>query len=90
MVITQRADHVRDSHYHLTVVSFVLFLVAIFCVSLTLPFFSLNVHDIHTGAIQFEACVKHDAWLSRKGTDKDQCMKLYVEEWEKQKVEYNK
>jgi diazepam-binding inhibitor (GABA receptor modulating acyl-CoA-binding protein) len=41
-------------------------------------------------AIQYEAAAKHDSWLSFKGKSNEECMKLYVEEWEKQKAEFNK
>ena len=40
-------------------------------------------------AVQFEARSKWDAWNKIKGTNKSDAMEGYVNEWEKQKVDFN-
>ena len=55
-------------------------------------FKQVNAGDV-TGtqpwAVQFEARSKWDAWNKIKGTSRSDAMKGYVNEWEKQKVDFN-
>ena len=76
-------------------------LIVLFSSLIKSSFISINIYLNQLGLhstygspsarqIQYEQKAKWSSWEGFKGKSKEDCMALYVEEWEKQKVEYNK